>query len=734
MLTRSQAIDNIIGQRQPLVKKIASVEVKLKLLADMLQIINQLRQELQQQIKEADINSRLANLDFNSLQLKITLQIDELCQVRQRLSRNCLTIGIVGLTGQGKSTFLQSITGATNAVIPIFKSGDCTAVSPYIYHHPNEIYAEVIIHSDQTFIEEVIKPYYQELDLGNIPQTIDEFSQPLPEFSGTEPSQISIYQYLQKDYHQNLSEYRHLLKPGEPRQLPRIPQERIYQYVCQRRFPKGDLISFEHLVVRDIKIFCPFQNPDLGKIMLIDTPGFHSSQLAEAQLTKLREEADIIIFIRKPNPLNIGWEKRDTDLYQTAAKVLHNIENRSFMILNRPVASEDNSEACQKHQTTIRDNQINVVRCEIVNCANPKQANAFINLVLSYLGNNITYLDKQDARSYQRQINQLQIAINTELENARKAWSSGTILNDRNDMKKFLPLFNKLWSNLTWRLDELLTNLDKAKTDSREEDLFKKQVEIIIQNCKNDTIIPKNAPINQIINRRFEEGDWQGAYAKYLYEIRQRIRRNLRGIDKALNHYVERAKSQVTDVLIKEGNLAGLTDLRGSEFIKFIVPLLPDHLKRLKKAFKNLSNFDLSYRVHFHYRIRPYLDNLNPIKTNLQLSPSIPTESREIKAKEILSYLEVLQDEAVFKCQEVLEQFSREPTHAVFAEVEEFVDRVLRTKDVKDEWQAFLFQERSKIWPFEFGVNQEGKDRQQWLQLIDKAVAANQLKDMQFLN
>ena len=733
MLTRSQAIDNIIGQRLPLVKKITSVEVKLNLLADILRVIEERRQELQQQVKEADITSHLANLDLSSLQLKITTQIDQLCQLRQRLSRDNLTIGVVGLTGEGKSTFLQNLSGVTIAVIPILKGGACTAVSNTLYHNPDETLAEVTIHSEQTFLDEVIKPYYQLLDLGNPPQTLNEFAQPLPEFPGADSNQISTYKYLREDYHKNLPEYRHLLKPGKPRQLPRIPKERIYQYICQRRFPLGDLISCEHLVVRDVKIFCPFKYPDLAKIALVDSPGLGETIPAKEELTRLGEEVDIVIFIRKPDPLCVGWKKRDTDLYKTATEALYNIENRSFMILNA-MASEDNLEACQKHQTTIRENQINVVRCEIVNCTNPKQTNAFLNLVLSYLANNITYLDKQHARSYQRQINQLQIAINSELENARRAWSSGAIVNDHNDMKKFLPLFNKLWSSLTWRLDELLTNLDRDKMDSRQEDLFKKQVELIIKTCKDDPVLPNNYPINQIINRRFEESDWQATYAKYLYEIRHRLTRHLKGIDKALTQYVEGAKNQVTDVLVKEGNLAGLTEVRGSEFIKLIVDLLPDNLKRLKKAFKNLSNFELSYRVHFHYRIRPYLDNLNPTRTNLQLSQSTATESRELKAKEILSYLEVLQDEAVFKCQEVLEEFSREPTNAVFAEIEEFVERVLRTKDVKNEWQFFLFQERAKIWPFEFGVNQEGNERQQWLQLVDKAVAANQLKDMQFLN
>jgi hypothetical protein len=53
---------------------------------------------------------------------------------------------------------------------------------------------------------------------------------------------------------------------------------------------------------------------------------------------------------------------------------------------------------------------------------------------------------------------------------------------------------------------------------------------------------------------------------------------------------------------------------------------------------------------------------------------------------------------------------------------------------VKNEWQIFLFQEKAQVWSKEFGDNQEGDDRQQWLSLVDQAIAANSLKQLQFLN
>ncbi|HBB33210.1 MAG TPA: hypothetical protein DDZ80_08530 [Cyanobacteria bacterium UBA8803] len=732
MKNRSEFIDSIIKQRQPLVKKIADIEEKLKFLAHILRTIDERRHQLQQQIKESDISDRLSTIDFSSLELKINAQLVLLSQLRQRFSRDTLNIGVVGLIGQGKSTFLQNISGLTNTVIPALKGEACTAVRSTICHEPQATYAEVTFHSEQTFLDEVISPYYKALNLGTPPKTLDDFAKPLPSFAGTDATQKSMYERFKEDYHLNLEEYRKLFRSGSPRRIPRIPKERIHQYVCQRRFPQGDLITFDHLAVRDVQIVCPYKNVAVGRLVLVDTPGLGEIRPAQDEFRRLGQEVDVIIFIRKPDRFQHEWEKRDTDLYATATKALNNIENRSFMILNHVTGNDDNLEACQKYQTTIREQQINVVRCAIADCSNPKQANTCIDLVLNYLANNITYLDAQHARSYQKQVNQLQITINAELEKARQAWSGGLIANDIKDMKKFLPLFNKLWASLNWGLEELLVTLDRGKNHP-ESTIVKQQVELIIQTCKKDTGIPTDNAINKIIELRFIEGDWQSTYAKYLHEIRDRLTQNLHALDKGLKQYIDLVKSQVTDVLVKEGNLAGLSEVRGVEFLNVMVELVPDRLKRLKAAFQTLSNFEMSYQVHFHYRLRPHLNNLNPHKTNLQLSQSIPAESKELKAKEILNYLEVLQEEAVFKCQQALEDFYGEPAQAAFAEVEQFVDRVVRAKEIENEWAAFLFQEKAKVWPFEFGQDREGDERQQWLQLVDRAVAANQLKELQFL-
>lgn len=729
-MSRSQQIEEIIKQRQPLVAKIKAVESNLNSLADDLEGLERRRMHLVGKLNDQNISDRLNSINFSAVRYAVSRERDDLEKLRKRLSRDTLNIGVVGLMGQGKSTWLQSISGLTNEVIPALRGGACTAVRSTICYQEGETYAEVTVHSEDSFLKEVISPYYLELGLGAEPKTLSDFAQPLPEFSARDATLASMYEHLKGDYHENLQQYRDLLKSGAPRKLPPVPQGEIEQYVSQRRNERGDLISFVHLAVREVKIFCRFPNQEVGQIALVDVPGLGDTRLGDEQLIleTLGQEVDLVLFVRRPDRLRYGWEKRDTDLYKTAYQALNKLEKRAFMILNRVTGSDDNMEACQKHQATLGDKHINVVSCEIVDCSNSEQANQFLDKVLDYLADNITGLDDEYARGYQERLQKLQRDVNAELDKARQDWTAGLSPDDFNEYEKFGRLFKELWRNLTRGLEELLDEFDWEQKPE-EEDQFKQQVALVIENCKNDAGLPQ---IDEIINLRFELGDWQQAYARYLHDVRTHLTRHFESMNNGLQNYVEQAKSQVSEVLVEKAHLGNLTNARGPEFLKIMAEVIPDRLLRLKQAFQTLSEFEMTYRSNFRYLIRPHLNTLNPNKADLRLKPVTGVENRQEKAKEILDYLETLQEEAVFRCETALADLYSEPVKAVFIEVEEFVDQVLRARNVEEDWRNYIFQEKAQIWPAEFGGGEEGNDRQEWLNLVEQAASANQ--PMQFLN
>ena len=272
-------------------------------------------------------------------------------------------------------------------------------------------------------------------------------------------------------------------------------------------------------------------------------------------------------------------------------------------------------------------------------------------------------------------------------------------------------------------LQDLRKQRDQVNTD------FKNKVEEALQNCRTDSGIPS---IDEIEVRSRSAGGHPNAYYQYLTEVRAHLSQQFLSLDEGLKLSLERVKSQVAELLISQG-LSGLTEARGAEFIREIAKLVPDRLiprqpSKLKFGFLLLAEFELSYRGFVQHRIRQHLDGLIPNEpTTLQLSKS-PS------AQQVLINLKTAHAEAVYKCENALQNLLCEPSQAAFAIVEEFLDRVLRARDVEIEWRIFLDDVRLKVWPTEFTeLGNRTRQRRDWLDSVAQATAANQADLMEFL-
>jgi hypothetical protein len=252
------------------------------------------------------------------------------------------------------------------------------------------------------------------------------------------------------------------------------------------------------------------------------------------------------------------------------------------------------------------------------------------------------------------------------------------------------PKFNEFWIELTSSFEDLLQALRKKRQDIDTD--LKKQIEVAVQRCRNDTGVPA---VEEIQERYEIEQSYEIIYEKYLNEIRAHITRYLSSLDEVLQRSPQRVKSQVAELLIDKGNLGKLTEARGCEFIKAIAAQIPDQIisgkpSQLKSAFQMLSEFELSYREFLHYRIRPHLDGLTPNEPKtLQLtSPS---------AEQVFLNLKIAQIESVRKCEKSLKELLSEPNQLISVIVEDFVDRAIRAADIKSEWQLFLQQIRMQL-------------------------------------
>jgi uncharacterized protein YbcI len=370
----SDLIEQIIKNRQRIAEKIYQVHNQLEQLLSQIQIV------------QGDSNALL------SLERHIRENLESFHRLYDRSLRTTLNIGVIGQMRQGKSTFLQRLSGLTDDEIPAGRSGAGTAVRSKIYHHEGATEATVIFHSEKSFLQEVILPYYNFLGFSNVPTNLGQFGTALLPMEPDTVMQKVLYRQLKYDYQQNLKFYRDTLS-NSPRAI-RIAQKDLIHFVAEQRNEQNNLTGFSHLGVKEVNIYCKFPNVSMNKLGLIDLPGIGDTPLENARLIleTLGGEIDIVIFIKRPDPFRCQWEQGDFSLYDLGYQVMPDLADRAFMLLNHQRSAGDNYAGCKILQQKL--GAMKFAGCVIADCSDTQQVSSVLACILDYYTDNPDKLDK----------------------------------------------------------------------------------------------------------------------------------------------------------------------------------------------------------------------------------------------------------------------------------------------------------------------------------------------------
>jgi|JFJP01.1.fsa_nt_gi hypothetical protein len=319
-MSREQRIESIIEKRKPQAEKVRRAKKALSILQGILDEVESCREKTLQRAEDPSIRDKLLDLRFSSERDKIRQCLDILSRLESRFSRDTLAIAFVGRAGQGKSRLIQSITGLTKSEVPDGTGGNCTGVKCTVCNEiTDEPYGEVYFYSKQSFLQEVIYPYYDFLHLGEKPTSLSSFTtNPLPKIiEGAGAEALSYYAFLVK-CHDNYSSFESLLEENSPK---RISRGEIREYVAQTR-EDNQSKYFNYLAVREVKIFCHFPNEDIGEIALIDLPGLGDTVLGDKDKVRssLGHDVDFAIFVARPHTRT--FQEEDYRLYDIANDAL----------------------------------------------------------------------------------------------------------------------------------------------------------------------------------------------------------------------------------------------------------------------------------------------------------------------------------------------------------------------------------------------------------------------------
>ncbi|MER5931985.1 hypothetical protein [Streptomyces sp. NPDC002054] len=664
-----------------------------------LRLLDSLRLELLGAVP-AEAEGRLAALgvELGELLEQLPLEAAEIETVAARFRRPTLNVGVIGRARQGKSRMIRSLTGLTEQEIPTSDGSFCTGVTSVIRHEDGvDTQAQVFLHSERSFLHEVIAPYYAELGLGSPPATLDRFAGPLP----AEPAERSAadgsrYAHL-AGFHEALPAYRALLRTPSPHP---VPAGGIRSFVAQADEDETPQHAFR--AVRHVRITTHFAEQDWTGLALIDLPGIGDTNLQDAQriVAALKDEIDVVVFVRRPDALGDGIGTYDHDLYDHVRDGLSDVglEQCSFLIVNRCSGPKNDNSANADRMLTqwLPASRFEVAEAHIADCSQPAEVAAVMDRVLDHL---LTHLDGLDA---QRLAARTEKAAELRERTARLLAQAGRLADLAQPSEVWFLPFTTLFKEASGRLATALAAYVRELREEREyaDTSLAEAVDAILEAAQQD---PGHPSVAQIVVRADAEDGLSVAYGKYLNESRARISRRFLECDLALHTRTERMQHRIAEILKGPGALGALGTAEGADFLAALADRIPKVREQgeseIRYALGLLADFQLSYRGMLQHRVRACLDGLHADTPAMRFPEGqVPT------AAQVREMLEVCYDESLYACRAELHKALAEPSAAVFAIVEEFYDRVVSAAGAADEWLVFYQDARAEIWPGRFAA------------------------------
>lgn len=347
-------IQNIIDNRKPFLNKTVDAAEQLESLSGLLQKFQiLLKQIIKREISEqkiAEIQSIESKLD--AFLKSITNRTKEIDTLKRRFNRDTLNIGIIGYKRNGKSRFLQTLTGLDDNVIPTGDHGACTGAPSEIYNC-DHFSAVIKFYKEEEFFQDVIAPYFNaltkyvklpvtpnrkmeflNLELPEEPEWEDDIS------DSDKTKQRTIYKNLWERW-KRFGEYKAHLD-GQDEIITR--PEDVRQWVAQETPDHTPLVVWNAVKMATIR--CPFPlGQNIGNIGVFDTPGMGDllSGWEEKVARVIGEKIDTVVMLRQVTDTgNVDLEDHDRDLYALIPTAINDLDKKewSYFVVNKRTKDE----------------------------------------------------------------------------------------------------------------------------------------------------------------------------------------------------------------------------------------------------------------------------------------------------------------------------------------------------------------------------------------------------------
>lgn len=762
MLQRAETIQKILDDRKPITEKTVQTIGQLQSLDKKLTELNGYLPKIRAKCPE-----KLTPLENDLSDCKSQLRDcwADLEQLRARFSRSTFNIGIVGNARQGKSTFLQKLTGLTNDEIPAASSvAHCTG-APSIIVNDTDIFAEVEFYNAEEFLQNIIRPFYDELRLENPPGSLVEF-RPLPERK-FEATQQNLYDSLKKRQ-EGISAYKDLL--GQDKK--RIDRNDFREYIAQQDITGKPL--FKWIAVKMVTIHCPFRVPDVGKVAVCDTPGLGDFVCgAEENLIRnIAENLDAVTML-KMKPKVAGVDPKDTNLYGLLPKAINIFapSEWSYFIVNR--TDTDTDEQINEFLSDIQNKHIKVRRTIALNALKQDEVLSGFDQILNDITENQRRLDERLYKARYESAEQTLRQIEKTVRNIKKLIDDA-LPTDESDPTRIQSWFQDCWQQISRGLHRiveerkaLVRNMSgKPESASPNQQanvvyhtgtvvktivekpggwgaqkqappepppLSPKDAKVVDPNV--NAFLQKLEKITQELEKRDElknitEKDYAAlGFEQFMadrrHALRHRLTKEFDTLDEELTTDCKEVRRQIYEVLTKQGKLGDIIlQADPDQWFEELAKLwdTKEGAEEIQRSLRRLLQITISFQGYLLPEIR---EMLSPLQENAGFVNTVDEalqrwiESYGFNKQQDNTWERVhkkLQDawkESVQGCRSALRELAVKLEKAKIAVIDDFFDSFIRfdgPKSTEDRWYRFYYEHRHNIWKEEFADIKANKE------------------------
>ena len=740
-------INEIIAKRKQKLPQIIEREKSIRACMEIVQKIERVKSQVIDAQGNIIPNTKYSDLFLNNQKAFLALSgfsgesfirystalLEEYAVLKERFSRDYVNIAVVGPARQGKSKFLQSISGLDDRCIPALSGRHCTGASSTVENGNNDaVFAEITYKTEKEVLAEiqgyidVITDHHETLFsleqlAGFTKETLvgwmNQYYKEKNNFKIKSDIDLVYERYIDKRAYEQWRPF-----VGKTPEVLSDTEE-IMQCVAQHD-QTNSINFFKFVAVKNARIVKGFKYPDCGKIKMVDTVGLGSIEKNTQQnmINTIKRESDGVVFFKRPEGAVTGYnDEADVKIYDELKSDFYDrkMEKWFAYILNHTKASEDysdNMNTCLNEKEKLTDGAIPWMSVNIVDVSDVEAVqNEFLVPYLTALSNNIDEIDEVFIEDTQKAA-LLSFDEYTALCNAfnKVMKFKATGGNAAYDEERFEELLNSMFDKCS-----TLNNYYAAEKDKECTILYKRCEEIIQNIATNES--PTIQEVQAYAGAHMPPSD---VYGHYIDLARASLTKRFNSIDTDMSALVNELKNAFARILAVDGRLECIVPLSADEepyvwLKRFSEYLGDEELAEIKAGIDLLADFTFSVRGFMMYRVRSTMFAISRANPNLLYKNFLGGTKEKAVVHYVYSELKKLQN----NLRESLTDFYTAPNEALYAISDEFVDRISRNENIVKAWRKLYLSDKNKVrvWQTEISNERRGeKDMEEWFDMWEE--------------